>query len=474
MATTIDTNPATTLTINDANNADTITVSDGPAENGFQTTQVTTATDTTIFANKTAVTIDGGNKGENVVFDNPDPAAGLKSLTVQNLGGAGSTINGSNPNASSPDIAVAAETLFAGGGIGTNRALRTQASTLSARAGLSGGANINIANGVAAPVTLNITLPEMDSAFGGTITLSNNGTINDTGSGILAVGAVNITATGATADLNTGSGAGISSTPSSVTLTVGRDINLGDGVGVGSIAAATGITAMAGRDITLNANATVTNGTSGNVSLTAGGNFTMLTSPGNAAVSPRIASIAAGGTVALSAGSGHALTLDSTGTTAVQSFNGAIFLSADAMLINKGVNAGTAAVTLAPATAGQAIRLGGANAPGVLGLSQAELNQLTAAVVRVGGASADNITIASAVNGLAHSNTLSLIDNGSISQTALGSLATANLRVSSTGPVTLDNAGNNIGTVSASVTGPLTIVDGTNTLTVPTLGLMVS
>src|SRR5216683_419033 len=129
MTTTIDTTPATTLTINDANNADTITVADGPVENGFQTTQVTTATDTTIFANKIAAMIDGGNKGDNVVLDNPDPAAGLHQLIITNLGGTG-TINGGNPNAGGPDIAVALETLNAGGGIGTTRALRTQASSL--------------------------------------------------------------------------------------------------------------------------------------------------------------------------------------------------------------------------------------------------------------------------------------------------------------------------------------------------------
>ena len=62
MTTTIDTNPAANLTINDANTADVITVSDGPAENGYQTTQVTTAANTAIFANKTNVAIDGVTK----------------------------------------------------------------------------------------------------------------------------------------------------------------------------------------------------------------------------------------------------------------------------------------------------------------------------------------------------------------------------------------------------------------------------
>src|SRR5262249_1678429 len=77
-ATTIYTRPATGLVISDANTADTITLSDGPQENGYQTTQVTTATNTIIFANKGLVTVDGGNKGDSVVLDNPDPAAALQ------------------------------------------------------------------------------------------------------------------------------------------------------------------------------------------------------------------------------------------------------------------------------------------------------------------------------------------------------------------------------------------------------------
>ncbi len=181
MTTTIDTTPAGGLQINDTNNADTITVADGPAENGFQTTQVATATNTTIFANKTFVVIDGGNHGDSVVLNNPDPAAGWVSLNVQNLGGTG-TINGSNPNASGPDIAVAAETLFAGGGIGTTRALRTQASALSVAAGLGGAGNIHVSNGVTTPVTVNIGVLQAQNAAGGTITFTNNGTINDTSS----------------------------------------------------------------------------------------------------------------------------------------------------------------------------------------------------------------------------------------------------------------------------------------------------
>src|SRR5579864_6124898 len=128
MPTIVDTTVAPTLAITDPTPADTITVADGPPEGGFQTTQFTTGigTSTYIFANKTAVTIDGGNHGDNVLLDNPDAATGLASLTLQNLG-TGSTITGSNPTANSPDIAVATLSLQADAGVGTsNRALRTQ------------------------------------------------------------------------------------------------------------------------------------------------------------------------------------------------------------------------------------------------------------------------------------------------------------------------------------------------------------
>jgi hypothetical protein len=468
MTTTIDTAPSAGLVISDANTSDTITIADGPAENGFQTTQVTTATDTTIFANKTAVVIDGANKGDNVVFNNPDPAAGLQTLVVQNLG-TGSTINGSNPNAQSPDVVASALNLQAYTSIGNTRALRTQVSTLQAAAGIGAAGNINISNGVATPVTLSIASLQATNAAGGTITLTNNGTINDATGGIFATGGVNITANGATADLNTGSGAGITSNTGAVGLTIGRDINLGDGVGTGSVSAATGINASAGGNITLNANAKVTNTTSGNLMLQAGGNITMLTSPGSLAGAPEIVDNASGGAIELFAGAGHTLTVDSTGTSAIVSNNGLIALLADAIVINKAINAGTARVDLTGASFGQAISLGAADGPGVIGLTQAELNRITAAVVQIGSPSTGNITVASPITALSGSNVLSLINNGSISQSAFGSLATPNLRVSSTGPVVLNNTGNNIQTIAVSAPNAVTVVDGAHALTVGTV-----
>src|SRR5258708_4824434 len=148
---TIDTAPAASFTFNDFAVADTIFVADGPFESGFQTTQLTYANgiSTYIFANKTAVTIDGQNQGDSVVLDNTDPAFGMQSLTVQNLG-TGGTIKGGNPNAGGADIAVAILSLQAFGGIGTAaRPLRTQVGTLNAVASTGG---IFITNGVNAPV----------------------------------------------------------------------------------------------------------------------------------------------------------------------------------------------------------------------------------------------------------------------------------------------------------------------------------
>ena len=89
---------------------------------------------------------------------------------------------------------------------------------------------------------------------------------------------------------------------------------------------------------------------------TAGRDITMLTAPGGLLNAPEFVNNASGGTISLTTGSGRTLTLDSTGTSAVASSNGAITLAADAMVINKGVNAGTARVVLAPATPGVGTR----------------------------------------------------------------------------------------------------------------------
>jgi hypothetical protein len=232
------------------------------------------------------------------------------------------------------------------------------------------------------------------------------------------------------------------------------------------MSAATGINWSTGRNFTMNANATVTNGTSGNITITAGGDITMLASPGSLANAPEIVNNASGGAITLTVGAGKTLTVNSTGTTAIESNAGVIFLTADAMVIAAGINSGTAATALHNASAGQAISLGGVNAGGVLGLTQAELNEITAGVTRIGTSSAGSITISSPISNPTNSNVLALINNGTISEKPFGSLTLPNLRVSSTGPVTLDNPNNNIQFLAADTTNGLTVNDGAHNLTV--------
>src|SRR5271166_1951722 len=212
------------------------------------------------------------------------------------------------------------------------------------------------------------------------------------------------------------------------------------------------------------------NSTSGNIAITAAaGDITMLTSPGSESGDPQIVNNASTGSITLQAGPGQTLTADSTGATAIKSSNGSITLIADAMFINKGVNSGTAATSLTPASVSQAISLGGNDAPGVLGLTQAELNEITAGTLRIGSIIAGNITITAAISNPPGSNTLSLINNGSISEGTFSSLTIPNLRISSTGPVTLGSANNIIATLAATATNGLTVNDGTHILAIGTV-----
>ena len=101
------------------------------------------------------------------------------------------------------------------------------------------------------------------------------------------------------------------------------------------------------------------------------------------------------GPIALTTGAGGTLTLDSNGTDAVHSNGGNITLSADAMSINKGVNAGAGNVLLQPVTAGELIGLG--TGPGTLQLSNAALNQVTANTLTIGNATAGSVRLGGTV-----------------------------------------------------------------------------
>jgi hypothetical protein len=122
-------------------------------------------------------------------------------------------------------------------------------------------------------------------------------------------------------------------------------------------------------------------------------------------------------------GSGGAIATVATttegGGVAIASGGGAITATADNVAITGAVNAGTGIVTLKPSTAGVAINLGGADAAGVLGLTAAELNLITAGALVIGDGAAGDITISVP---LAPSGTsqLELVTGGQISDSNAG------------------------------------------------------
>jgi hypothetical protein len=127
----------------------------------------------------------------------------------------------------------------------------------------------------------------------------------------------------------------------------------------------------------------------------------------------------------------------------------AITLTADNLAINAAVGAVTATVTLVPFTAGQLINLGGSDANATLGLSNAELNNITAGVLQVGNAAAGNVTVSAniALNP-ANMPLLSVSTAGSI--TGSGTVQASNLSLSSGNGVNLSGA-NAVGTLAGAV-----------------------
>jgi len=157
----------------------------------------------------------------------------------------------------------------------------------------------------------------------------------------------------------------------------------------------------------------------GTISNAASGGAVNLTAPGSIAVAAGQA-VSANGNVSLDA-TGSGSTISNGGA-----LSGAtVSLAASKLALAGGSIAGTTAVALDGN--GAAIEIGGAATDlqaGVLELSNAELNTITTPVLRIGGAAAGNITIASAQSGsaggsLEHvSSALSLHSAGGITQAA--------------------------------------------------------
>jgi hypothetical protein len=131
----------------------------------------------------------------------------------------------------------------------------------------------------------------------------------------------------------------------------------------------------------------------------------------------------------------------------------AVTLTADRMKLEGGsVSAGAGRVILQTFTAGRAIDLGSATDGAVaLELSDYELDTIyTSGILQIGNSTAGSITITAPID-TANVNSLTLINNGPITQIA--SLTEPNLRIESTGPITLDNVNNDVNILAANVSG---------------------
>jgi len=193
---------------------------------------------------------------------------------------------------------------------------------------------------------------------------------------------------------------------------------------------------------------------------------------------------ASGGTVSLTAGTavGTDKLLDIQANAAVNG-TGGVTLTADNIIIAATINAGTSTAVLRQFENATLIDLGGADAANTLGLTDAELDLVTAGVIRIGNANAGDITITAAIN-TANTNQLELVTGGgivdglvggNITEALLGLTAVTGIGIfnaldtsvsnleatTATGGIFVFNVGGlTIGGVNATLTGVRTTTSG--------------
>jgi filamentous hemagglutinin family protein len=321
---------------------------------------------------------------------------------------------------------------------------------------LSAANDITINSGVSIKSTGNNRLnmvftADSDNSGSGNFVVSSGTGGLDTNTGNLTINAVNIVLNG-TGGITAGTGG-------NVNLTATGAITASTGVEV----TGTNLTINAAQGITLNtrtANLTLNNSTSGNVQI-------------NEATSLNVIgrNDAPGGAVNIAVGTDNPDDFTLTVTGLLTSANGDITLRANRMNLdanaNSSVNAGSAIVTLQPFTTEQLIDLGGSDSATQLGLTNSELNRVSAGTLRIGNSTGANIRMTSAI-APTNTPTLSLQTSGTITQNPGAPLTVTNLAFRAGGAVDLSNVLNNVTTLSGSTTGAIQYVDANN-LTIGTV-----
>ena len=147
-----------------------------------------------------------------------------------------------------------------------------------------------------------------------------------------------------------------------------------------------------------------------------------------------------------------------------------VTLSADSIDIKAEIQAPNANVITTPQTDGVLVDLGGADAPGTLGLTDAELDLITTKFLSIGNTTSGSITISSDID-LTDGPTIEFLEldpNGSVIGTA-GGVKVANLTAIGTGEVTLTDSDNAISNICVVTLGAVTVTQPGN-LTVAALG----
>ena len=335
------------------------------------------------------------------------------------------------------------------------------------------------------------------------IVLKNTGSINVTRNAVAneiisAPGPVTVTATGAAADIVTGENlnnlangnnalkGSIVSVNSDVSLTAGRDLLLGNSAMAslfGNVLAGGNLVLNASRNIVLDsfsvasASAFLVN-PAATLTASAGGNISLLQS--NGSINSQFTT--QGGAILLVTGPGGSFIANSgSGSGDVQSHGGAITVNADSITLTDAHSLTTnsplnGSVTLGQVTQSRPIDLGTKTA-GALGLTDAELHRIGAAVLRIGnvhaGAAtpfAGGINLSAPITTATGFTTLSLLaDAGSITEALAGSLSVAGLALQADAGVNLGQA-NQVGTLAGhTANNPFTFANGGGTLTIGTV-----
>lgn len=131
---------------------------------------------------------------------------------------------------------------------------------------------------------------------------------------------------------------------------------------------------------------------------------------------------------------------------------GSVTLTADQMAISGSISSALA-TTLLTTTAGRAVEIGGADSPTVLGLTQSELNLITAAGgLAIGSAATGNISVVSAVDIGAQNVTLTTGGNIAFTTGSLTTTGSATLTTGAAGAITANAAGTDLAAGAVSLT----------------------